>query len=196
MAAATETTTTDYSVPQTNSNIRPSAYGMATACNKFINSDGTLGEWGRALIDGIERVGTDCFYEDANFSVLCPKYKDFTPGRKKQFLAFLFASMAHYESSCRPNVSARGVNDLAVGLFQLENSWRQRRNAGRSVDHCSSNRPVNAYTIEFQMRCGASIFYDGYCRRNKTPGVNSWYWHKLNGNRGITIMAKKFPYCN
>ncbi len=176
--------------------INPSSYGMARACNNFVSNDG-LGNWGGHLQSAIGRVGASCFLNGGiDFTNLCPRYNSFNNARKMQYIAFLFASIAHYESSCRQSAQAQGVNDTADGLLQLEYSQRQRRAAGRNPVHCATNRGVNTQGIGFQMECGASIFKDGYCGTGRVPGRSSWYWQKLNGNRSITRMARRFPFCN
>ncbi len=176
--------------------INPSSYGMARACNNFVNNNG-LGTYGRQLQSALGRVGTSCFFSGGiNFTNLCPNYNSFNNGRKMQFIAFLFASMAFYESSCNPRAQAQGTNDIADGLLQLEYSQSQRRDAGRNAVHCATNRGVNTQDIGFQMECGASIFKDGYCGTGRIPGSHSWYWQKLNGNRSITRMARRFPFCS
>lgn len=172
--------------------------GASARCDNFINSRGELGTYGTALIEAIERVNPDCFYSTARFSrVLCPNFNSFGQTTKRRFIAFLFGSIAHYESSCNPRAQAQGVNDTADGLFQLEYSRNQRRNAGRDRVFCATDRGVNTQDITFQMECSASIFVDGYCERNSAvPGDTNWYWQKLNSPSGrITRMAQRFPGC-
>jgi hypothetical protein len=193
-----ETTQQGGGVPATATSVSldPARFGMATSCRRLIQSDGSLGDWGQEMVRAINRVGSGCFYNQANFSSVCPNYSRFNQERKTQFLAFLFASIAHYESSCRLNARAQGTNDIADGLFQLEHSFSQRRRAGRHPQFCATGGPTNTQALRFQMECGMSIFHAGYCARNGVVGETSWYWQKLNRpTRQITRMARRFPYC-
>ena len=149
-------------------------------------------------MDAIQRVGQRCFFEEVDFSQICPNFKEFEIDRKMQFYAFLFGVLAYDESSCLADAVGKGVNDRADGLFQLEYSRDQREDAGRDPVFCATNRGVNSQSIPFQMECAASIFRDGYCRRKLTPGKDFWYWHRLNGsskNYPVTRVGRKFPFC-
>jgi hypothetical protein len=198
---ATETTKSGTSTAKTSANnLKVTSYGLAANCKNFLQSNGELGPWGKGLISGIERSGVKCFYEDIDFSYLCPKYSDFSIVQKKQFLAFLFATIAHYESSCNKKARAQGVNDIAVGLFQLEDSQRWRHKAGRPSPQCSPDKSVSdTYSTDFQLPCVAAMFSRQYCKSGKNPGKHSSYWHKLNpsrkGDRKITSTVKRFPNC-
>jgi hypothetical protein len=166
-------------------------------CDNFINRNGELGAWGQRLIRATKDVNQNCFYERIDFSGVCPNYSRFSQARKEQYIAFLFASIAAFESSCRPNAQVRGTNDTADGLFQLEYSQRWRANAGRNARFCATNRGVNTQDINFQMECAASIFSDHYCRSGRVVGARTGgYWQKLNRSNGlITRLARRFPHC-
>lgn len=179
-------------------------FGMNANCSNFIKADGSLGSYGTKLIAAFDRVGSDCMYEGFNPVHICPNYSTFKKPQKQKFFAFLFAIIAHYESSCKKGASAPGTNDLAVGLFQLEDSKRARKAAGRSAQFCASNRAVNAYDLTFQMECAASTFLSFHCEKGIPPGQClpgkkkpvCGYWQKLNSpKRAITKTAKLFPGC-
>ena len=95
---------------------------FAGACTEFMSADGTFGPWGDALMSAFERVGTDCIYQ-SDWSAICPGFVNFSESKKRQLMVFAFAAVADAESTCRPRAQAQGTTDLAVGLFQLENSF-------------------------------------------------------------------------
>ena len=173
--------------------------GFTTRCDSFINSQGQLGRWGQALQAAIQRVGQDCFFNQADYSALCPNFSRFNNERKMQFLAFMFGTMAYDESSCTesgPLAEGQGPNGRADGLFQLEYSWELRQGSARDAQFCRTGGPTDTQDLTFQMECTASIFRDGFCRRNNRVGVDFWYWEELIGvNRHISRYARQFPYC-
>jgi hypothetical protein len=171
---------------------------LAGACNKFMFSDGSFGPWGVALISAFERVGTDCIYH-SDWSEICPGYTNFSEAKKRQLMVFAFAAVADKESTCNPKAQAQGKTDLAVGLFQLENSRRQRRAADRH-DLCSPNAAVkDPKAITFQMQCAAGTFYDYHCVRSDDRYIRvgrGGYWQKWRRpNRTISLDIRKFPGC-
>ncbi len=173
---------------------------LASACTAFISSSGAMGPWGEALISAFERVGTDCMYEQANWSAICPGFTNMSNAQKRQLIVYAFAAVADAESTCRPSAQAQGTTDLAVGLFQLENSWRQRNDADRH-ELCSPNAPVaEPKAISFQMQCAAGTFYDYHCNRSDdryTRVGNGGYWQKWRRpNRAISRDISHFPGCN
>lgn len=195
--AAQETTVTDPDPSEVSVyNLHPQNYGTARACGNFIGSDGALGPWGVELQAAIRRAGQDCFFNGVDFSNLCPSFSSFSETRKMQFIAFLFAIMAFYESSCIPTEYAEGKNDRADGLLGLEYTFTQRQDARRDPVLCVTDRETDTQNIRFQMECSAAIFRDGYCQTGEVPGVDHNYWQKLNGERKITTTAREFPYCN
>lgn len=183
-------------------NTDPRKRKASANCDSFIDSNGEFGAYGTRLIQAIRDVNRDCFYEKIDFSYLCPKYSTFNDQRKSQFLAFLFASMATFESSCYPTAqNSAGTNDVADGLFQLEYSQSARRAAGRHPTYCATQRSVDSQSLDFQMECSVSIFATTHCGTGRVPGKYSGdYWQKLrpgkSGDREITRLAKMFPHCN
>ncbi len=171
---------------------------LAGACTEFMSADGTFGSWGDALMSAFERVGTDCIYQ-SDWSAICPGFVNFSETRKRQLMVFAFAAVADAESTCRPRAQAQGTTDLAVGLFQLENSRRQRNAADRH-DLCSPDAAVsNPKEITFQMQCAAGTFYDYHCNRSDDRYVRvgrGGYWQKWRrSNRAISVDISNFPGC-
>jgi len=180
--------------------VAPSKYntykGYTSRCDRFVDANGALGDWGEALMDAIQIVGQNCFFEDVDMSVLCPNFVNFPVDRKMEFYAFLFAALAYDESSCHADAVGQGPNDRADGLFQLEYSQAQRADAARDPVFCATDRPVQTQNLDFQMLCTAATFRDGFCSRNRTPGRDFWYWEELNSENGnVSRVVRRFPYC-
>jgi hypothetical protein len=191
-------------------------YGMSQACSVFINSDGSLGEWGQTLIKAIKTVGTDCFYNKIDFSSLCPKYKEFSPPRKNQFLAFLFAAMANNghqskeEARCDDWTKGPDGKELSqagqkllvrtnqnAGMMLLETSPQVRYRNGRGPFCLSgpAGEDIDFLNKNFQMQCSASMFSKAFCGKKNQPGADKNYWVSLNPKEKGTSIAKRFPYC-
>ncbi len=185
-----ESTGTSYSVAN---------YGMHSDCSGFIQSNGEPGEWGVALLDAINKFGKECFYNKADFSLLCPKYKKFSETKKTQFLLTLFAALADDESTCRPKARAPAENGIAIGLFQLEEDVADRKAADRDP-LCFQN--VKLTSNAFQMGCAVGTFATNYCDTRDSGATlcavagGCGYWQELKKTKGaVSKMAKKFPGC-
>jgi hypothetical protein len=197
--AFSETTRNDGATGDTNrtsQGLDLGRYHFAASCQNFVTPQGRPGPWGEHMLNAFRRVGEDCFYNQADFSRLCPNFQSFSRERKTEFLLFAFASLSMFESSCNRRQQTMGVNDTADGLFQLEYSQSQRRAAGRDSVFCSTRAPVNSQDLTFQAECTASIFRDGYCSRNNSVGEGSWYWQPLNRiTRCSSRAIRNFPGC-
>ena len=110
-----------------------------------------------------------------------------------------FAAIAQTESACVPKAEAPGVNDLAVGMFQLEKSPAVRRQAGRNSKWCKTHENVNAKGWQFQSECSVSIIEDTVCSWRSNLFDSAGYWEKLRNNREITQRiretVKKWKVC-
>ncbi len=175
-------------------------YGLFPACRGFLKTDGSPGPWGKELVAAMQRVGTQCFYEKADFSLLCPNFKKFSIKKKQQFYLFTFAAIAWEESDCLPKARAQGTNDIADGLFQLEYSQSARAEADRHFLCKPKESVANTQDIKYQMQCAAGIFSDYHCDKSDerwTRVGNGGYWQKLRKtNRIISKAVAKFPGCN
>jgi hypothetical protein len=178
-------------------------------CQKFIDDDGMVGDWGKIVMKAVEDVGPSCFYGDGksesshiDYSDLCPNFNNFSPEKRKHFVVNIFAKIAMIESACNPNATAVGTNDTAVGLLQMEDSFRKRKGAGRDSRFC----PYVATDMklpENNLRCGVSIMHDQLCGPSAEPrstkrALNSFdvgYWQKLRKNREISQLVAKYPGC-
>lgn len=158
-------------------------------CENFIKSTGELGTWGRELIDSIDRVGSDCFYNSDVFVPLCPNYRSLSLESKRQFIAYLWAFISDNESIHHRNpeedtqrCSLTGITSSPaggdfVGLMRLERNRSMRRLAGRSRQFCDQG---DVMSVSFQMQCSLSLFSDLHCR-NSTRNIplSRTYWVSL-----------------
>lgn len=171
---------------------------FSPACSNFINKKG-LGPWGVQMISAARTVAPQCFYNRNLFGSLCPKYLSLTTDQKDAMIALAFAAIGESESRCDPNAQAQGVNDLAVGIFQLENSAAVRNRAGRHDKWCRTQTKTNTKSWEFQSECAVSIVEDTVCSWGSVIFDPGGYWEQLRRNRAITKRirdtAKKWGFC-
>ena len=163
--------------------------GFDRRCSTFIGPKG-WGEWGRHLDRAANKVAHRCFYDRNMFGSLCPNYKALSTKDKNAVIALVGASIATVESNCNPHVRAQGTNDLAVGMFQMENSASVRARAGRDEQWCRTKQNINAYSPEFQTECSVSIIDDRICTLGAYIFDASGYWQKLRHNREITRLIR------
>lgn len=166
-------------------------------CKTFINSNGDLGRAGNEVVRAVNNYASSCMNTKLDVSNVCPNFKKFTQGEKDLFWVYVFASIAQHESSCDAGESARGVNDKADGLFQMEYSFSQRRDAGRDRNLCKTRGPHDSQDIRFQTECSVSIIRDINCKYGKPLDWKKGYWHLLRNNSsfGIGKKIRKFPGC-
>lgn len=167
--------------------------------NMFIKPNGDLGRGGKAVLDAVRAHGGRCFYDGGiDVSSLCPRFGTFTREEKEVFWVFVFASIAHHESSCIETRQARGVNGLADGLFQMEYGRTHRANAGRNPNLCKTRTGVNTQDLTFQAECSVSILKDTNCKYGKSLDWNQGYWHLLRRKTSFGIGKKilKFKGCH
>ncbi len=189
-------------------NTQSSVYN--NACKKFIDPDSpsNLGSWGKEIFSSFDIVFENelqyCLEGNLNpnsrfpdTSDICPNYEYFTTNLKKVFWVWVFANIAQAETSCGTLIRAQGINDLAFGMFQLENSYQARRRAGRDPLFCGTRGPVmndEFLSKEFQVQCSLSILKDTSCH------LDYFYWQKMReseGSRGwIWEKSRTFPLCN
>jgi hypothetical protein len=165
-------------------------------CQNYISAEGEIGPWGQRVLNALDNVGADCFYEDINLKTLCPKYTSFSQAKRSQFWAYVYASITMAESSCNPYAEARGVNDKATGLLAMERTARTRRSLGRDPIFCKTQKEVNPFDLTFQFECSAAILRDHSCGGNR-PLMNSQsYWQRLRfNNPKIPYWIRNFPGC-
>ncbi|MES2769210.1 MAG: hypothetical protein V4596_08695 [Bdellovibrionota bacterium] len=167
--------------------------GFNAMCSAFIQKNGELGPLGKKFIQAMKKVGWQYFDGgplSIDYSSVCPNYKNFSNAKKEYLQAWFGASMAQEESSCNPNESAKGANDIADGLFQMEFSAQQRKAAGRNPKFCP-HTGIDSKDITFQMECTASILKDINAKQNRGLTYRSGYWDKLRGTNVWTWTRKK-----
>jgi len=172
---------------------------FTAACSQaFLTREG-LGPWGKAMVNSAVKVAPSCFYHRNLFGSICPNYLSLSAAQKNAMIAMAFAAIAQTESACVPKAEAPGVNDLAVGMFQLEKSPAVRRQAGRNSKWCKTHENVNAKGWQFQSECSVSIIEDTVCSWRSNLFDSAGYWEKLRNNREITQRiretVKKWKVC-
>lgn len=178
-------------------------------CSKFINpADKSYGAWGNEIVNYIEREGDKSVFMSKNLKGfeqipnICPRWTKMTKDQKKHFWVWIMASIAYEESTCIPTVrNANGTNEPAVGLLQLEESYKGRAWRGGDCKVKNVQEPIA------NIKCGMKIMSDllkGPEGIYKTPGYlyesgkTLSYWQKLKRPNGGDIgkLIKSHPYCN
>lgn len=181
-------------------------------CHGFIKADGELGEWGKQAVKTFKSVCPECFFGEKPFNMgkVCPNFSKFSQAQKEHFVGgWIMASIGMHESTCRTNVRVKGTRvrtksgkihqEMAVGMFQMEESYYRRK--GRASE-CESSKGESLYSMNFQLRCTASLMRDLRYQKgdNTLWGSGDQYWQELrriNGQGGkITQSIGKFPGCH
>jgi len=142
-------------------------YELNEMCYRYVRADGSVNTdldpnhpndanvgMGGAFIKAFERIGTDCFYNQADYSKICPNFKDkkngveFSREKKQQFLAALFGTLAQYESSCQQSASADCLNGVGVGFFMIEATQEQRFRSNRDPEYCMAKDPNTTKSVD------------------------------------------------
>lgn len=197
---------------------------MPKECKKFINDDGTYGEYGEIIKKEIVGQGNstkraNLFFDTVptNIHEICPKYGNFNPDERLNFWVWTVAAMAKDESACKDSAkndkAGPKLNGVAVGLCQtpqLEEgrspSWRgpgcktppDYSDAKQQLACCME---IIGGHLEGNYRGGPDFKRDGY-----TPFDKTSYWAVLrpeNGenrrsrNAGVDTLSiiKEFPAC-
>lgn len=187
-------------------------------CSNFIDSNGSYpGDGlGILMLEAMQEVeqahasdaegtnGSQCsFFENINLTPACPNFRYMTPLQKQHVWVWTWAAVAQAESSCNPNVEARGIEntdlgryEVADGLYGLERHFDSRESNGRDPRFCPHESIADTKNLFFQSRCAASIMYDKHCQGPSVVNSNS-YWLQFRDLRGkITRLIQKHPLCN
>jgi hypothetical protein len=165
--------------------------GMASNCKHFITPTGHFGAWGEFMMGKLSpSEHPEFFSSTGDMARVCPKFKTMTVTEKKNFWVWLVASMANNESSCKPTVTARGVNGTAAGLLQLHKGKEY-------VYGCK--RGINSLRALPNLECGMTILNRDLKRTNLVFPRNKNYWEVLrphtHGGKKTVRMAKAYKPC-
>jgi hypothetical protein len=182
---------------------------FAAECNKFMSpTDGSYGEYGKAVEAYIDRKGSDSAFLSDNLkgmsdgSSLCPNWKNMTNGERKNFWVWSMGAIANVESSCKSNATnSKATNGTAAGLFQMNDTISGRKFRGGDC----ANASADMYNPTDNINCGMTIM-ESYVSNsglyNKSgalwgKGSNS-YWQELRKSDGGLIgnQIRSFPGCN
>lgn len=176
-------------------------------CTPFIKDDGTYGWWGKVLESELNSGRYPRFTHlppaPRDIARICPNYSRLQLRERKHFWIWVFASIAHDESTCSTHAKAQGTNDKAVGLLQMEKTYRKRFWRGKE---CQAKDMTAASP---NLKCGMRILHEQLLGKSGDyqssgrlyPGEPS-YWEKLNSREdyptGGTIghLIRTFPLCH
>lgn len=151
--------------------LNPGKLGVSSACNRFITSDGRFGPWGSYLMGRLNRgEHPNLFAATSDMGRVCPKFSRMGDDEKKNFVTWLVASMAAFESGCNEKVKARGVNGTAAGLLQLH--------LGKEHNY-GCRRGMNALNAQANLECGLHMLDNDVARTRKLFPSAGNYWQVL-----------------
>lgn len=181
-----------------------------SSCTNFIKRDGSYGPWGQEMVKAMRDVeaakGKSIFFGSGpsaiKFGQRCKNtryFQSLSRGQQEHIWVWLWASIAQAESSCNPNVDARGIwnprfgrYNKADGLFQLEYHTSTRNANGRDRRFCPDR--TNTKAITFQMQCAASIMADNQAGEYVKDSGSYWQKLRLNGGQ-IFNLLRRHPLC-
>lgn len=142
----------------------------AERCERFVSEE-ELGEWGRHVIKSLNRTSFPQLYKgSADLPKYCPHFNDMTDEEKDYVWLMTLTAMAFYESSCKPDASARGPNGTAFGLLQLHLGREQLY-----ADGCEKN---DSKKPTLNLSCGLSMLDKQLFKHNRLFSQKS-YWDVL-----------------
>lgn len=166
--------------------------GLSSSCAGFVNSKGQLGSWGRFLQQTLSRSRQSTLFSNSigDQGRVCPRFGRMTDAEKEDFYVWLVASMANYESSCRPSARARGVNGTAAGLLQLHLHHEHLYGCRRGMNSLNPHQNIE---------CGLTILNADIARTKKFfPGRNN-YWEVLRphtrAGKATLKLVKSYMKC-
>ncbi len=174
-------------------------------CKQYIREDGSVGPWGREVLENFKTVCNECFFGPNNVDVsnVCPKFQFFDQETKERFWVWTVMSMTQKESSCNPRANVRGTRvgnhwERAVGLLQMEQSYHRRKYPKRGIECTTDHKNgETVFDIGFQFRCSASIIRDTRWKRGvPLVGGGLQYWQEMReSDQEIPQLIRKFPGC-
>jgi len=151
--------------------LNPGKLGVSSNCNRFIQSNGTFGPWGAYLMGRLNRgEHGNLFAAAGDTGRVCPKFSRMGDDEKRNFLTWLVASMAAFESGCNEKVKARGVNGTAAGLLQLH--------MGKEYEY-GCRRGMNSLDARANLDCGLTMLDNDVARTGKLFPSTGNYWQVL-----------------
>lgn len=135
-------------------------------CHNFISPKGEYGTYAHRLINHIKTYPyTENEFLKTEFpgmsdgAMICPNWKKLDINQKFDFWIWTFASIAWDESRCLPNrVNSKASDGVAVGLFQLNKSKKQRYwRGGRKRSACAVD---NVLDEGANIECSIEIMHE------------------------------------
>lgn len=176
-------------------------------CRKFLNFEqcknrqlvpiSLLGEYGKVVYDAVGSVQESRRRTKNNENHLmnqsldenslkgCPNYPSFNEEEKKLFWVWTLMGLSFGESTCNPNAVAKGVNQMAYGLCQMEGDPE-----GFRPDWCHEDVVGDP---KKNLKCAVAVLNDFF--NGKLFADNVVYFERLKGCRKSVCQEKKGNSC-
>lgn len=166
--------------------------GMVSTCNRFVR-DKSYGEWAIYIKKAFNKYRFNYLMRGTKDLVrVCPNYREFKDSEKIDVWITVIIAMSHYESSCRPQITAKGPNGPLLGLLQLH-----KGKEGRYSKICENG---DGKSVGSTIECGLSML-DDQIRRDRQLFSQKSYWDVLRPRaptqkwRKIASSISFYPAC-
>lgn len=164
---------------QRNMSYKISSAIVADDCLIFLNQNDLLGPLGSTISKNFVEHNSSLpeLVNGGEVNSYCRNYSLMSLRQKSLVWVLVLAVVAHYESSCKPHVQAKGPHGTANGLYQLHLGLEQEYDGGQGTcgRNTSSNPEVASSCVlgmlNFQMQK-----WNGHLFNNKS------YWDVLRPN--------------
>lgn len=167
--------------------------GMVATCIRFVNQK-NYGAWALDVKKAFEKFRFNYLLKGTrDLTKVCPKYRSMKESEKIDVWITVIIAMSHYESSCRPQVTAKGPNGPLLGLLQLH-----RGKEGRYSKICDNG---DGKSVSATIDCGLSML-DDQLRRDSQLFSQKSYWDVLRPRspsqkwRKIASSISFYPSCH
>lgn len=141
-------------------------------CSRFIQPDGTFGEWGEWIDTWLTQypelrsaLVASSAGNAAGMRSVCPRFSSLSAPQRREFWVWVMASLALFESTCGYDTS-NPSNSNAVGIYQLHRSTTDRMpRAMIDSQRCGRMSAVDIAGPRDNILCTLDFIRDGFSGR-------------------------------
>lgn len=158
---------------QSQNNAQKQGLNSKYYCEEFSVTPPTDRNWREAVMTELSAEKYPNFFDAAaNPDVVkfCPNFQRLSEHEKKVIWMRIIDGMIFFESTCKPNASAKGPNGTAYGLLQLH--------LGREQDYERNCKKYDSKSGVRSIACGLSMIHEQIVETRKLFFSGS-YWEVL-----------------